>query len=409
VLGGGNGSKAGYTPSTGSRFPGRAAHFTNRGGLEAIFPYPAHSLSGCNTQRHHACLQWAMRASDCCVPGAIELGEPDALEAFFYLAWVLSANERLAEAISVYDDLLGRVQLGAATELQVRELLGQARFNKGITLAAMTRYTEAIAVFDDLVSKFSGAAELPIRRLVAETLHLKGSTFSLLNQNESAIIVYDDMLARFHPANVEPLRDLVAGTLLAKGSLLQDSHRYEDAIAAYDDLLAHFSSIAEEWVPETVAQAYLAKGDVLVKLERNAEAIAAYREAGQFDWKYWYDEWHIDVLESIGDKIDELRLKERRESDLVADKTVQDRLMPGENTGDDRGPEPPEIENLSAVSMDNAAIDLNAVADGQGVSRPQGSPHSGNLMNGEKESCKPHGVYEKTRGGWPEVRTWMGA
>jgi hypothetical protein len=41
------------------------------------------------------------------------------------------------------------------------------------------------------------------------------------------------------------------------------------------------------------------------------------------------------------------------------------------------------------------------------VIKPQGPPHSGKLTNGEKDSGKQCRVYEKTRCGWPKVRTLM--
>jgi hypothetical protein len=60
----------------------------------------------------------------------------------------------------------------------------------------------------------------------------------------------------------------------------------------------------------------------------------------------------------------------RQNSDLVSHETVQDGGVPGAIFAPDRGAEPPpEALNLSTATMDDAAIDLNAAADEQGVSR----------------------------------------
>ncbi len=83
--------------------------------------------------------------------------------ALFDKGCTLGELGRSAEAIATYDDLLAR--FGAATELQLCEIVAMALVNKG---AALGRSAEAVAAYDDLLARFGAATELPLREFAAK-------------------------------------------------------------------------------------------------------------------------------------------------------------------------------------------------------------------------------------------------
>ena len=92
--------------------------------------------------------------------------------------------------------------------MPLRKLVATALLNKGITLATLDRSAEAIVVYDDLLGQFGTATELPLREAVAKALLSKGLELGEFDRN-AEVAVYDDLLVRFGMATELELRELV--------------------------------------------------------------------------------------------------------------------------------------------------------------------------------------------------------
>ena len=123
--------------------------------------------------------------------------------------------DRYAEAIAVYDDVIGR--FGAAGELPLREEVARALYNKGFVLGMLDRTAEAIATYDDVIGRFGTAGELTLREEVANALINKGIALTALGRNADAVAAYDDVDHRFGTAGEPSLRERVAAALVVKG------------------------------------------------------------------------------------------------------------------------------------------------------------------------------------------------
>ena len=101
-------------------------------------------------------------------------------------------------AVSIYEDII--LEIGAATELPLREQVAKVMVNKCITLGSLDRSADEIAVYDDVIARFGAATELPLREQVANAMVNKGITLGSLDRSVGAIAVYDELINRFKSA-----------------------------------------------------------------------------------------------------------------------------------------------------------------------------------------------------------------
>ncbi|MEA2819711.1 MAG: hypothetical protein QOJ86_1715 [Bradyrhizobium sp.] len=193
----------------------------------------------------------------------------------------LSQHNRSDEAIAAYDDVIGRFE--TENETVLREQIAVALVSKGVVLSRNGRGNEAISVYDDVVGRFGTESEPIFREQVASALVNKGIALDELRRGDEAIVVYDDVVGRFGAASDPALRERVASALVNKGVTLGELGHDKAAVAVCDDVIIRFGTASETALREAVARALFNKGFRLDKLGRSEEAIAAYDDiVGKF-------------------------------------------------------------------------------------------------------------------------------
>ena len=125
---------------------------------------------------------------------------------------------RFGDAIAAFDTL--HMRLGGATDADARHRAGQARVNKGLTLAAMGREEEAIAVYDDLLAAWSETEDEAVGVHRANALYYRGVALAALGRHEDAAGTFDRFLARYRNAPDTPDGPPVALTYSGLGGAL---------------------------------------------------------------------------------------------------------------------------------------------------------------------------------------------
>ena len=156
------------------------------------------------------------------------------------LAEVCFAQDRLAEALSAYDQALESKPRDPGT-----------LYNRGVVLERLGRHADALASFDH-------ALALQPRDVAA--LVNRGNALHALQRFAEALGSFDRALA-IAPRNVEARYN--------RGNALLAMDRYEEALASFDEAIAHRQDHAD---------AMLNRGLALAALGRHAEALESYRQ-----------------------------------------------------------------------------------------------------------------------------------
>jgi hypothetical protein len=70
-------------------------------------------------------------------------------------------------------------RFGNAPELPLRESVAKALVNKGVSLTALDRNAEAIKVYDNVLARFGNTPDLTLREAVDEVASLRNSLANL--------------------------------------------------------------------------------------------------------------------------------------------------------------------------------------------------------------------------------------
>lgn len=189
---------------------------------------------------------------------------------------IFHTTNRHQEALSVYDDLLGRYDDDPEPILQ--PYVATTLLNKGIALGNTNRATAAIEVYDELLERYRETAETPLREQVAKALINKAVLLGILDRTVEEIALYDEVLERYGNATEPALHEQVAKALRNKGVALGTLDRGEEEVALYDELLRRYGEATEPVLREQVAMALVSKGITLGNLGRYDEAHAACLE-----------------------------------------------------------------------------------------------------------------------------------
>jgi tetratricopeptide (TPR) repeat protein len=157
--------------------------------------------------------------------------------------------------------------VGAADELLVsrppgvgddtwREGLTQIRYNKAQALTADERLDEALHIYDEILAS-EGGDDLPALYATVLVSRVNRSYLLMrLERSEEAIAVADDVIARYGADSSDVGREAIARATLYRAWSLLDLAREDDARQAFEEIVARFG---EDAVANVRAQAERAR------------------------------------------------------------------------------------------------------------------------------------------------------
>ena len=219
-------------------------------------------------------------ASEACLKGLALDGANTYL--LYVAAGALFKQERLAEALSSFDELLrrepnhlaalaerslllGRLQrfdaalADAARAVAVGPQYAEAHLNQGVILGQLKRPEEAIASFE---------TALRLNPNLTYAWLGRGNAMLELKRHDEALAAFDRVLS---------IAPDFAEAWLGRGNALFDLKRGDEALAAYRQALSFKPTSAEAWAR---------CGNVHAELRRTSEALAAYEKAIALDPGY---------------------------------------------------------------------------------------------------------------------------
>lgn len=203
--------------------------------------------------------------------------KPDEPSIRLWLAKLLREQNRTAEAIDVYSEVIHR--FGDVEGLGLRKAVLTAMLGNGELLYRLGRHENSINMYDEVIARFGHSNDYWFREQVAKALVNKGVVLGALNQYENALATYDKAIARFdHSTQQQWSREEVAKALVNKGAALGSLRRHEEALVIWDEAIVRFSPSTDLSLRELVAHALLNKAGSLSLLSRNEEAVAICTE-----------------------------------------------------------------------------------------------------------------------------------
>ena len=136
-----------------------------------------------------------------------------AVIALIFKGRLLHENERLEEALAVYEDIntrFGSIHIFHPYVVSVLPF-------KGFLLSQMERFDEAVETFDKFINRIAPNGH---SQLLGQTLVDKGIVLGISGRIEDAIEVFDEVTSQFGPLNSSATAELVAKALVFKGTFL---------------------------------------------------------------------------------------------------------------------------------------------------------------------------------------------
>jgi tetratricopeptide (TPR) repeat protein len=189
----------------------------------------------------------------------------------------LIREERLVDAVAVFDHLVGLHGADAASARDVADAL----IEKGEAVERLGHDEEAVAAFNAVLERFGTASDPALHRRIAWALMSRAVILARLDRSVGALTCYDEVVRRFGESSDAELAEFVAQALMRSGYLHAERGDYKQAIAAADALRSRPEAGWADW-RAPVAWATLNKGLALHELRRNDDAIAAFDEVIAF-------------------------------------------------------------------------------------------------------------------------------
>ena len=180
------------------------------------------------------------------------------------------------KAIAVYDEVVSRFQ--EVIDLEVRELVADALFKKGLTLGALGRMEDAIEACDEVMNLFGNAIDISLKVHVGGALVIKEVALASLGHMEAVVEVCDEVMDRFGEASHEGLLKQVIETLSNKAVALKSLGRMEELVQVCDEMMDRFGEASHGAMREKVAGALFHKWVALGTLGQMEEVIEVLDE-----------------------------------------------------------------------------------------------------------------------------------
>ena len=182
-------------------------------------------------------------------------------------ALVLEEIGKESEALEIYDQVIGGLELGGNLEAHSR--LSLAFLGKSLLLLNIGQLHESIAVCDYFLNLVGTRGNGDLSELVGRALGVKVFVLVELDDLETALHTCDQALTCIDSAEIaEPVDFLVAGLICVRGLIHTKSDRSEEALSAFDEVIARFGTVLSTQVTGSVAGAVVAKMLLLGPLGR---------------------------------------------------------------------------------------------------------------------------------------------
>ncbi len=206
-----------------------------------------------------------------------ERSEAVAAKALFDKAVALGKQERVEEALAVYNEVVRR--FGGSRTPDLLKTIAMTFINKGVMLEMLNRMGEALTVYDEVMHRFDGSQAPDLLEMAAVALVNKGTVLGMLDRPEEALTAYDEAIHRFGEGQTPILPGTIAKALANRGVALSRLNRQEEALTVYDEVIHRFGDSRAPDLPKMTAVALVNKGIALGMLNRLEEALAVYDEA----------------------------------------------------------------------------------------------------------------------------------
>jgi tetratricopeptide (TPR) repeat protein len=225
-----------------------------------------------------------------------------AYEAHLVRALKLGEQGRCAQAVEVYDKLLGL--LGNATDSIAQEGIAAALFNRGNMLQELGKSSDALLSYRAVINRF-GTSSIPL--VAAKVAFALYNSAKLLDRDPSrvgeAIEAYEQLVEKFRVSPGIYPEETVAHAYVNLGILHGNS---ANALVAYDQVCLYFGTSPRDELREQVKKALLNKGRVLMALDRAADALDAFETVlsrpgtSKSHAELWATFWKGQVPPSLG-------------------------------------------------------------------------------------------------------------
>ena len=201
---------------------------------------------------------------------------PVEIKALFDKAFELIDEDRLAEALAVWDEVVQR--FGASDAPADLMQVSMALVNRGTALGSLNRQEEALASWDEVVRRFGESAAPTLLLAVARALVNKGGLLARLNRLQEALVAWDEAIRRFGTDDAPVLVSEVARAQVSRGMALAELKRSNEAMTAWSEVVQRFSASDEPIILRQVAAALINKGSLLGVLNQTTEALTVWNE-----------------------------------------------------------------------------------------------------------------------------------
>jgi len=183
-------------------------------------------------------------------------------ERFFNKAYRLGQENKLEEAIKVYDELIAKYKDSKLDDVQ--EYIALSMRNKGVTLGQLNRIEESLNENDMLIDKYKDSKVDGVQEQVAEAMANKAWAFGQLGRIEANIKACDEMIVKYQDSKNENMQEKVARAMLNKGWALGAFDKQKEGIEVFEELIDKYKDSELDGVQEFVAQAKVNKYELII-------------------------------------------------------------------------------------------------------------------------------------------------
>jgi tetratricopeptide (TPR) repeat protein len=198
------------------------------------------------------------------------------LWAFEGKIWVLSQLGRWGEMDVLLGEVLMRCREASDPRLQASVAL--ALRNRALALTRLGRFQEAVAVRDEVIARYSAEPPPDRPHAVVEALEAKAWDLLELGLAREAAAAARELLARAGSASDAFSQALVASALLSRARAMVQLREYDGVFAALDELLERFGDSDGAELRRYVAEALLERGLAYAELGLREVAVSVIDE-----------------------------------------------------------------------------------------------------------------------------------
>ena len=202
-------------------------------------------------------------------------GSVDDLSVFsgFNLGIALSQAGRSTDAITACQ----WVADSWAEDVERREVVAKALYNKGVVFGALGRFRESMAAYQQVIDGYGDQPDAHLVEHVAAADYNQGVVLFELGEFHDALGRFEQVIEHYGDDPRPATRSRVIKATVNKGFLLSKLGRPGEAVAIFQLVVDRYGEDSEPGRREQVAMALINQGAALERLGRHADAAAVYQ------------------------------------------------------------------------------------------------------------------------------------